>query len=51
MITLIAIETSVEENFMTMEHGSDYSERIGGSLSKPVATFGDWLKKPKTPST
>lgn len=50
MITMIAIETSVEENFMTMEQGSELSERMG-SLSKPMGTFGDWIKKPKTPST
>jgi hypothetical protein len=52
MINLIAIETSAEENFNTMD---DHEEDIFGKdkHAKPVATFGDWPKREntKTPST
>lgn len=51
MINLIAIETSAEENFNTMENESDMP--VKEKNTKTVATFGDWPKREntKTPST
>lgn len=50
MINLIAIETSADENFNTMENDS---EVIKGKEGKISITYGDWTKREnmKTPST
>jgi hypothetical protein len=50
MINLIAIETSAEDHFNTMENES---ARSLGKEVKPLSTFNDWAKREntKTPST
>jgi hypothetical protein len=52
MLTLIAIETVIEETFITMEDHSHETDR--GLLNSKIQTFGDWIRgrdQAKTPST
>lgn len=58
MLTLIAVETVVEENFMTMNEASENGEQQdqgekGNQTSKGAITFGDWIRRDttKTPSS
>ena len=57
MLTLIAIETVIEDSFITMEdhtHTQQHNETDRNLLNSKIQTFGDWIRgrdTAKTPST